>query len=107
MFRHIWVVLAAVLCAAAPLAAQVVVGEGKIFIRFANLRADDAPIQIRVHVVPNHPKPFTWTGMTIYVGREEGKDQWLPAGTTPARATVEAKLCEPEILVEMSVITAL
>ncbi len=80
MFRHIWVVLAAVLCAAAPLAAQVVVGEGKIFIRFANLRSDDAPIQIRVHVVPNHPKPFTWTGMTIYVGREEGKDEWLPAG---------------------------
>ncbi|GGC93592.1 RidA family protein [Halopseudomonas salina] len=33
-------------------------------------------------------------------------DQWLPAGTAPARATVEAKLCEPEILVEMSVIAA-
>ncbi|HCR1637678.1 TPA: RidA family protein, partial [Pseudomonas aeruginosa] len=25
----------------------------------------------------------------------------------PARATVEAKLCEPEILVEMSVVAAL
>lgn len=34
-------------------------------------------------------------------------DQWLPAGTAPARATVEAKLCEPEILVEMSVIAAI
>ncbi|MGB3596865.1 MAG: RidA family protein [Pseudomonas neustonica] len=34
-------------------------------------------------------------------------DQWLPAGTAPARATVEAKLCEPEILVEMSVVAAL
>lgn len=33
-------------------------------------------------------------------------DQWLPAGTAPARATVEARLCEPEILVEMSVIAA-
>lgn len=33
-------------------------------------------------------------------------DQWLPTGTAPARATVEAKLCEPEILVEMSVIAA-
>lgn len=33
-------------------------------------------------------------------------DQWLPSGTAPARATVEAKLCEPEILVEMSVIAA-
>ena len=34
-------------------------------------------------------------------------DQWLPQGTAPARATVEAKLCEPEILVEMSVVAAL
>jgi enamine deaminase RidA (YjgF/YER057c/UK114 family) len=33
-------------------------------------------------------------------------DQWLSSGTAPARATVEAKLCEPEILVEMSVIAA-
>lgn len=34
-------------------------------------------------------------------------DRWLPMGTAPARATVEAKLCEPEILVEMSVIAAI
>jgi enamine deaminase RidA (YjgF/YER057c/UK114 family) len=34
-------------------------------------------------------------------------DQWLPKGSAPARATVEAKLCEPEILVEMSVVAAL
>lgn len=34
-------------------------------------------------------------------------DQWLPQGSAPARATVEAKLCEPEILVEMSVIAAI
>lgn len=34
-------------------------------------------------------------------------DQWLPAGTAPARATVQALLCEPEILVEMSVIAAI
>lgn len=33
-------------------------------------------------------------------------DQWLPADTAPARATVEAKLCEADILVEMSVIAA-
>lgn len=33
-------------------------------------------------------------------------DQWLPEGTAPARATVQAKLCEPEILVEMSVVAA-
>lgn len=34
-------------------------------------------------------------------------DQWLPEGSAPARATVEARLCEPEILVEMSVVAAL
>jgi enamine deaminase RidA (YjgF/YER057c/UK114 family) len=33
-------------------------------------------------------------------------DTWLPEGTAPARATVEARLCEPEILVEMSVVAA-
>ena len=34
-------------------------------------------------------------------------DNWLPKNVAPARATVEAKLCEPEILVEMSVVAAL
>ncbi|TBV13738.1 RidA family protein [Stutzerimonas kirkiae] len=34
-------------------------------------------------------------------------DQWLPAGVAPARATLQAKLCEPEILVEFSVVAAL
>lgn len=33
-------------------------------------------------------------------------DQWLPEGNAPARATVQALLCEPEILVEMSVVAA-
>ena len=34
-------------------------------------------------------------------------DKWLPKGVAPARATVQSKLCEPEILVEMSVVAAL
>lgn len=34
-------------------------------------------------------------------------DAWLPEGTQPARATVEARMCEPDILVEMSVVAAL
>ena len=34
-------------------------------------------------------------------------DKWLPKGVAPARATVQAKLCEPEILVEISVVAAL
>lgn len=33
-------------------------------------------------------------------------DKWLPKGVAPARATVQSKLCEPEILVEMSVVAA-
>ncbi|MBF7728708.1 RidA family protein [Pseudomonas sp. N040] len=40
-------------------------------------------------------------------GMNQVWDQWLPAGLAPARATVEARLCEPEILVELSVIAAL
>ncbi|SEM59493.1 Enamine deaminase RidA, house cleaning of reactive enamine intermediates, YjgF/YER057c/UK114 family [Pseudomonas sp. ok272] len=34
-------------------------------------------------------------------------DTWLPKGVAPTRATVESKLCEPEILVELSVVAAL
>lgn len=42
-----------------------------------------------------------------FAGMNRVWDQWLPNGVQPARATVEAKLCEPEILVELSVIAAL
>ena len=42
-----------------------------------------------------------------FIGMNTVWDQWLPTGVQPARATVEAKLCEPEILVELSVIAAL
>lgn len=61
------------------------VGTGKIFIRFTNLRKDDAKVLIRVHVVPNSDKPFGWSGWTVYVGREEGArnalgGKWLPCG---------------------------
>jgi enamine deaminase RidA (YjgF/YER057c/UK114 family) len=33
-------------------------------------------------------------------------DTWLPDGVAPARATVQAALCEPDILVELSVTAA-
>ena len=33
-------------------------------------------------------------------------DAWVPAGQTPPRATVEAKLAKPEYLVEIKVIAA-
>ena len=42
-----------------------------------------------------------------FVGMNSVWDAWLPKGTAPARATMEAKLCEPEILVELSVVAAL
>ena len=42
-----------------------------------------------------------------FAGMNSVWDEWLPKGAQPARATVEAKLCEPEILVELSVVAAL
>lgn len=33
-------------------------------------------------------------------------DAWVPAGAAPARATVEARLASPELVVEMSVVAA-
>ncbi|WP_150303963.1 RidA family protein [Pseudomonas saliphila] len=45
--------------------------------------------------------------MRDFAGMNTAWDQWLPEGIAPARATVEAKLCDPDILVEMSVIAAL
>ncbi|MBW8040781.1 MAG: hypothetical protein FVQ85_12355 [Planctomycetes bacterium] len=64
---------------------QQLVGPGKVFIRFTNLRKDDAKVLIRVHVVPNSDKPFGWSGWTTYIGCEEGArntlgDKWLPCG---------------------------
>ena len=34
-------------------------------------------------------------------------DNWLPKGVAPARATVQAKMCKPQMLVEISVVAAL
>ena len=42
-----------------------------------------------------------------FAGMNAVWDKWLPKGAAPARATVESKLCEPEILVELSVVAAL
>lgn len=38
-----------------------------------------------------------------FAGMNAVWDRWLPEGVAPARATVEARMCEPGILVEMSV----
>jgi len=42
-----------------------------------------------------------------FAGMNSVWDKWLNRGLAPARATVESKLCEPEILVEMTVVAAL
>lgn len=39
-----------------------------------------------------------------FAGMNAVWDRWLPEGVAPARATVEAGMCEPDILVEMSVV---
>lgn len=66
---------------------QTVVGKDKIFIRFTNLRTDGAGIAIRLNVVPNHNRPFTWSGKTIWVGgaaagenRGALDDKWIASG---------------------------
>ena len=41
-----------------------------------------------------------------FAGMNAVWDRWLPDGVAPARATVEARMCEPDILVEMSVTAA-
>jgi len=38
-----------------------------------------------------------------FAGMNAVWDRWLPEGVAPARATVEAGMCEHDILVEMSV----
>ena len=43
--------------------------------------------------------------MRDFAGMNQVWDEWVPAGHTPPRATVEAKLANPECLVEI-VITA-
>ncbi|MGH8436445.1 MAG: RidA family protein [Pseudomonas sp.] len=42
-----------------------------------------------------------------YTGMNAAWDAWVPKGAAPARATVEAKLYAPQVLVEMSVVAAL
>ena len=45
--------------------------------------------------------------MADYAGMNAEWDAWVVPGATPARATVEAKLYDAQVRVEMSVIAAL
>lgn len=44
--------------------------------------------------------------MVHFAGMNEVWDSWVAAGNTPPRATVEAKLANPECLVEIVVVAA-
>ncbi|PHV06263.1 hypothetical protein CSQ96_15565 [Janthinobacterium sp. BJB412] len=44
--------------------------------------------------------------MAHFAGMNEEWDVWVPSGHTPPRATVEAKLADPAVLVEIVVVAA-
>ena len=44
--------------------------------------------------------------MTYFAGMNEVWDDWVASGHTPPRATVEAKLANPAVLVEIVIIAA-
>ena len=46
------------------------------------------------------------TDMSTFAQMNAVWDQWVPAGHTPARATVEAKLATPEFKVEIAAVAA-
>jgi hypothetical protein len=54
-------------------------GKDRMFIRFTNLRKDQAKVLIRLNIVPNDEQPFSWTGKTIYVGRGGAAERPDPA----------------------------
>ena len=45
--------------------------------------------------------------MSLFAGMNEVWDEWVTSGHTPPRATVEAKLANPAVLVEIVVTAAL
>ena len=44
--------------------------------------------------------------MADFDGMNEEYDAWVPGGHTPPRATVEARLANPEVLVEIVIVAA-
>ncbi len=44
--------------------------------------------------------------MAHFAGMNEAWDNWVPSGHTPPRATVEARLADPAVLVEIVVVAA-
>ena len=91
MRRRIAVLFGVQVIALSAISARAVelVGKDRIYIRFTNVRPDQAGILVRLNIVPNHEQPFSWTGKTVYVGRDgEGEKPDLarvipPGETTP------------------------
>ena len=70
--------------ATATLGAELV-GKDRIFVRFTNVRPDDARMLVRLQVVPNHSQPFSWNGKWVFVGVDgegdgQGKERYLAPG---------------------------
>jgi hypothetical protein len=64
---------------AKPAPAVELLGKDRMFIRFTNTRPDQTKVLIRLNIVPNHDKPFSWTGKTIYVGRDGEAEKPAPS----------------------------
>jgi hypothetical protein len=45
-------------------------GKDRMYIRFTNLRPDQAKIMIRLQITPNHMDPFGWDGKVLYIGSD-------------------------------------
>jgi hypothetical protein len=81
-------VIAAILFAGAASAEDVsLVGPGKIFIRFTNVRPDQSAVMVRVHVIPNSDQPFGWGGLTRYAGAEGAAEKPEVSPLAPGAAT--------------------
>jgi len=64
------------------------VGKDKIFVRFTNIRMDDAQILVRLNIVPNHNQPFSWNGKTVYIGNDgEGEKPQEERYLSPGQAS--------------------
>lgn len=70
MVRKVAVLTVVLALCPASLFGQRLLGKDKMFVRFTNIRPDAAKVMVRLHVHPNHHKPFGWGGKTIYVGHD-------------------------------------
>jgi hypothetical protein len=80
LFAVLFTLLAMVLSSQTVQAVDLL-GKDRMYVRFTNLRPDQAKIMIRLQITPNHFDPFGWTGKVVYIGR----DGAAPKPGEPAR----------------------